>query len=58
MVDADALRLADPAGVRELLGDGSYGGAYQRPDADTDAVWRAGVGEVRELLQNGWRQAG
>jgi creatinine amidohydrolase len=55
MVDAAALSLADPAGVRALLGDGSYGGRYQRPDADTDAVWAAGVGEVRELLERGWR---
>jgi creatinine amidohydrolase len=54
MVDAAALALADPARVRELLGDGSYGGVYQRPDADTDAVWAAGVAEVRGLLEHGW----
>jgi creatinine amidohydrolase len=55
MVDLSRLRVADPAGVRGLLGDGSYGGPYQRPDADTDELWRAGVEEVRELLERGWR---
>jgi creatinine amidohydrolase len=50
-----ALRVSDPARVRELLGDGCYGGDYSRPDADWQAVWDAGVQEVRELLASGWR---
>jgi creatinine amidohydrolase len=55
MADLDALRVAGPAGVRELLGDGSYGGRYQRPDEEALEVWRAGVEEVRALLEDGWR---
>jgi creatinine amidohydrolase len=54
-VDAAAMRVADPGTVRELLGDGSYGGDYGRPDADWQAVWKAGVEEVRALLDAGWR---
>jgi creatinine amidohydrolase len=54
-VDAARLRVADPATVRELLGDGCYGGDYGRPDADWQAVWDAGVQEVRELIRSGWR---
>ncbi len=54
-VDAAALRVADPGTVRELLGDGCYGGDYGRPDADWQAVWDAGVHEVRELIRSGWR---
>jgi creatinine amidohydrolase len=54
MVDVEALRLADPAGVRDLLGDGSYGGRYERPDEEVLRVWRAGVEEVRALLEEGW----
>jgi creatinine amidohydrolase len=54
-VDPAALRVADPATVRALLGDGSYGGDYGRPDEDWQAVWSAGVAEVRELLASGWR---
>ncbi len=45
----------DPAAVRAELGDGSYGGLYARPDEDVMRVWRAGVGEVRDLLEHGWR---
>src|SRR5262245_25981504 len=55
MADLGALRVASPAGVRELLGDGSYGGRYQRPDEEVLEVWRAGVDEVRGLLEEGWR---
>jgi creatinine amidohydrolase len=51
------MRVADPARVRELLGDGSYGGRYRRSAEDEAAVWRAGVEEVRELLEGGWRGA-
>jgi creatinine amidohydrolase len=46
--------LEDPAAVRELLGDGSYGGVYQRSDEDTARVWAAGVEEVRDLIAAGW----
>jgi creatinine amidohydrolase len=54
-VDARLLRVADPAHVRELLGDGSYGGDYGRPEADWQAVWQAGIEEVRDLIASGWR---
>jgi creatinine amidohydrolase len=54
MIDVEALRIATPDGVRELLGDGSYGGRYERPDEDVLRVWRAGVEEVRALLEDGW----
>jgi creatinine amidohydrolase len=53
--DIAALRDADPAAVRELLGDGSLGGFYERPDDDVQRVWAAGVEEVRDVLERGWR---
>ena len=46
--------LLDPAEVRRILGDGSFGGAYEHSDEDMLSVWQAGVEEVRELLENGW----
>ena len=55
MVDVSAIRDLDPAEVRALLGDGSFGGLYERPDEDVLRVWRAGVAEVREVLETGWR---
>jgi creatinine amidohydrolase len=57
MADISTMRESDPADVRELLGDGSLGGLYERPDDETLRVWQAGVEEVRELLENGWSRA-
>jgi creatinine amidohydrolase len=57
MADISRMRELDPADVRELLGDGSLGGLYERPDADVLRVWRAGVEEVRDLLENAWARA-
>ena len=57
MADITAMRRLDPAGVRELLGDGSLGGLYERPDDDVLRVWQAGVEEVRELIEHGWSHA-
>jgi creatinine amidohydrolase len=54
-LDEAAYRVADAAGMRELLGDGVFSGAYALPDERVEAVWRAGVEEVRGLLESGWR---
>lgn len=40
----------DPVEVRKQLGDGSFGGYWQRPEEDAMRVWRAGVAETREIL--------
>jgi creatinine amidohydrolase len=44
----------DPAEVRRALGDGSFGGSYERPDAEMLELWSVGVAEVRDLLESGW----
>jgi creatinine amidohydrolase len=54
-LDEAAYRVAGPAEVRELLGDGVFEGAYELPDEQTERVWQTGVDEVRELLESGWR---
>ena len=54
-LDQAAYRVAGPAQVRELLGDGVFEGAYEFPDEQVEQVWRTGVEEVRELLESGWR---
>jgi creatinine amidohydrolase len=54
MADISRMRELDPGDVRELLGDGSLGGLYERPDEDGLRVWQAGVAEVRELIESGW----
>jgi creatinine amidohydrolase len=54
MVDEAAFRVASPARLRELIGDGSFGGAYEVPDEDMLHIWQTGVEGVRELLEDGW----
>jgi creatinine amidohydrolase len=46
--------ILDPIGFRALMGDGSFGGAYQHSDEEMLRIWRAGVEEVRDLIENGW----
>jgi creatinine amidohydrolase len=41
----------DPDAVRAELGDGSFGGFWQRPDDDVMRVWQAGVEETRAAIQ-------
>jgi creatinine amidohydrolase len=55
MLDEAAYRVASPAGVRELIGDGSFGGLYRRSGEEMLRIWQAGVEEVRELLESAWR---
>ncbi|HEU5103581.1 MAG TPA: creatininase family protein [Roseiflexaceae bacterium] len=58
MVDLDGLRQLGPADVRAQLGDGNYGGRYQRPDADMQAIWDVAVAETRELIAGPWPEVG
>jgi creatinine amidohydrolase len=46
--------LGRPQAWREALGDGSFGGLYQRPDEETLRVWAAAVDQLRERLESGW----
>lgn len=55
MVDFDEMRVQDPAGVRAMLGDGNFGGYYQRPDDEMQAIWDIAVAETRSLMEGGWK---
>jgi creatinine amidohydrolase len=52
--DRELMRASAPAGVREILGDGAFGGAYQKPDEVMLDLWRTGVDETREQLEGPW----
>ncbi len=54
MVDFDRMRVSPPAGVRKLLGDGNFGGHYEKPDQDMLALWEVAVAETRELIEGPW----
>ena len=54
MVDFARLGVKGPAAVRALLGDGNFGGRYERSDEDMRAVWDVAVAETRALLDGPW----
>ncbi len=51
-IDTDRMRTMAPFEVRLLLEDGSFGGKYQRDDADMMAIWDVAVAETRSLLED------
>jgi creatinine amidohydrolase len=54
--DRELMRASAPARVREILGDGAFGGDYQKPDEVMLELWRIGVEETRALLEGPWPQ--
>ena len=54
MIDLARMRLLDPKALRAYLGDGNFGGRYQRADADMLAIWQVAVEETRALLEGPW----
>ena len=42
--------LLPPAALREYIGDGNFGGRYQRSDDEMLALWQVAVEETRALL--------
>lgn len=54
MIDLARMRLMSPKAVRDYLGDGNFGGYYERPDEDMLAIWDIAVKETRTLLEGPW----
>ncbi|QND53303.1 creatininase family protein [Phyllobacterium sp. 628] len=53
-IDFNRLARVDAKRKREMLGEGNYHGLFQRPDADSLALWEVAVAETRDQLDNGW----
>lgn len=53
-LDFPSIAGKPPAEIRKSIGDGSFGGRYQRPDSDMEAIWRVAVEETREVLAGDW----
>lgn len=53
-VPFDRIKDRGPEGVRALVGDGNYGGLYERPDEEMLALWDVAVAETRELIEGEW----
>lgn len=54
MVDMTVRGALGADKVRELIGDGNYGGRYQRSDEDMRAIWNTGVEETRAVIEADW----
>lgn len=57
-VDMALMKASSPGQVRDLLEDGSFGGPWQRPDAEMLAIWETGVAETRAALEGPWPGTG
>lgn len=57
MVDYAGMASMTPRQVRELVGDGNFGGCYEKPDAVMTALWEVAIAETREILVGPWRNA-
>ena len=56
MMDHQHFMQLDTAAKKAFLGDGNYGGLYQRSDEEMLALWSVAVEETRELIASGWSQ--
>ena len=54
MMDLGRFQQLDPVRKKALLGDGNYGGLYQRSDEDMNAIWNVAIDETRTLITDGW----
>lgn len=54
VTELDLHREMSPTRVRQLLGDGSMGGYYERDDTEMMQLWAVAVQETRALLESGW----
>ena len=52
--DTARKAVLDPKALREVLGDGNYGGVYQKSDEEMMAIWAVTVAEAREMMEDGW----
>jgi creatinine amidohydrolase len=54
MLDLSRFQRLPPDGKKQLLGDGNFGGLYQRCDEDMHAIWAVAVEETRALIAEDW----
>ena len=51
---SSACALMNPKEVRAHIGDGNFGGYYERSDDEMLRVWNVAVEETRALIDGGW----
>jgi creatinine amidohydrolase len=53
-IDTALKSVLDNQAFREYVGDGNYGGYYQRADEEMMAIWEVAKAEATEALEEGW----
>ena len=53
-IDTALKSVLDNQSFKKYLGDGNYGGVYQRPDDEMTAIWEVAKAEVTDVLEGGW----
>jgi creatinine amidohydrolase len=54
MIDFDKMRGSSAQEIRVQLGDGNFGGYYEKSDDDMAALWAVAVEETRVLIDTKW----
>jgi len=53
-IDTALKSVLDTQAFKDYLGDGNYGGYYQRSDEEMKAIWETARAEATEALEEGW----
>jgi creatinine amidohydrolase len=54
MVDFDKALGSNAQEIRRQLGDGNFGGYYEKSDHDMMSLWAVAVEETRALIEHSW----
>jgi creatinine amidohydrolase len=54
MISYEQMHRSNAQEVRTLLGDGNFGGYYEKSDEDMLALWNVAVEETRVLIESKW----
>ena len=54
MLDLARYQRLDPGAKKALVGDGNFGGLYQRSDVEMLALWDVAVAETRSIIAEEW----
>jgi creatinine amidohydrolase len=54
LMSISRFQQLDPLAKKQLLGDGNYGGFYQRADEEMLAIWATAIAETRQVILQDW----
>jgi creatinine amidohydrolase len=54
LIDYEHFDMSNPQDGKAMLGDGNFGGAYQKSDDVMLEIWKVGVEETRAKLEGPW----